>query len=166
MNEQESSTILIRPTWYFRADGNANEYTIMADGNWLMAAKLNGEIHTPEQIKIMRMIAAAPDLLEALQGMVKEFGQGELDPEISTHKPILAARAAIAKATKPQDTNESLCEEYAEWCAAHELPLYSADDLIHNELLTDCQRAYLREFIERWNIVDQKEWDARQGEQK
>lgn len=41
---------------------------------------------------------AGAGLLAALVGMVKEFGSADLDPEISTHRPIIAAKAAIAKA--------------------------------------------------------------------
>lgn len=46
-----------------------------------------------------RLIAAAPDLLAALQNMVKvQGGEGEHDSEVACFEQ---ARAVIAKATKP-----------------------------------------------------------------
>lgn len=48
------------------------------------------------------LISAAPDLLEALQAMVAEYGQlGAQDLDYSDE--VLAARAAIAKATGGAD---------------------------------------------------------------
>jgi hypothetical protein len=37
-----------------------------------------------------------PRLVECLRAMVHEHGRGELDPEISTHRPAIAARALLA----------------------------------------------------------------------
>lgn len=56
-----------------------------------------------------RLIAAAPDLLAALQGMVSAFGDititigGVVQPE--TDPEVIAARAAIAKATAGETRN-------------------------------------------------------------
>jgi hypothetical protein len=49
-----------------------------------------------------QLMASAPKLLEALQAVVRESGLSadDLDPEISTHRPLIAAYAAIAKATQ------------------------------------------------------------------
>lgn len=47
-----------------------------------------------------RLIAAAPDLFEALRSCLAEMEAWELDPEMDTAaEPIRLARAAIAKAT-------------------------------------------------------------------
>ena len=48
-----------------------------------------------------RLIAAAPDLLEALQGMIDYFIGGSID-DYSDTETMQAARAAIAKATGDQ----------------------------------------------------------------
>lgn len=47
-----------------------------------------------EQIANARLIAAAPDLLDALQGLLDAL------PSATTHPAIKAARDAIAKATE------------------------------------------------------------------
>ena len=46
-----------------------------------------------------RLIASAPELLEALESMVAEFDNlnRALDPELSVDRPRILARAAIAK---------------------------------------------------------------------
>jgi len=43
-----------------------------------------------------------------------------------------------------------LIEEYATWNAAQNLDLGSADEHVWDEDLTDAQRAWLRNFILRW----------------
>lgn len=53
-----------------------------------------------EKIANAHLVAAAPALLAALETLVKEAGRDpkDLDPDISGHRPLLAAFAAIAKA--------------------------------------------------------------------
>lgn len=46
-----------------------------------------------------RLIAAAPDLLAALQALIGEADLGEIDHDEETRQLLDAARAAIAKAT-------------------------------------------------------------------
>lgn len=47
-----------------------------------------------------RAIAAVPALLEALEMLVKESGRSlaDLDPDISGHKPLIAAYSALTAA--------------------------------------------------------------------
>jgi len=52
---------------------------------------------TPRQAANARLIAAAPDLLEALQ-QVRKWAEGD-DENYTGDHPIARARAAIAKAT-------------------------------------------------------------------
>lgn len=46
-------------------------------------------------------------------------------------------------------TEQELCREYDAWCAEQKLPHISADELICEDV-TDAQRAWLRDFISRW----------------
>ena len=49
------------------------------------------------ELKLAKLMAAAPELLLALQDLVEEF-----DKEESVHLPWRAARSAIKKATTPK----------------------------------------------------------------
>ena len=61
------------------------------------AAHVNKHAETvAEDTANARLIAAAPDMLAALAGMLRSFDFGE---EFPTDHPIVAARAAIAQAT-------------------------------------------------------------------
>lgn len=61
----------------------------------------------PDQVAVCcecdaRLIASAPELLEALQGMVKQFGYDVVHPNglvHDEHEAIRSAMSAIAKAT-------------------------------------------------------------------
>ena len=49
---------------------------------------------------------------------------------------------------------ERLTTEYQNWCVMNFLPdTYSADELINHRSINEPQTAYLLEFIERWNKV-------------
>ena len=50
----------------------------------------------------MRLIAAAPDLLEALRTIVKSLSDQDDEGMIEHAEPMIRARAAIQKATKEQ----------------------------------------------------------------
>lgn len=52
--------------WKEVSDGESNFYGFIADGTWLLRAQQNGELSTSEQSANARLIAAAPEMLEAL----------------------------------------------------------------------------------------------------
>jgi len=60
-----------------------------------------GNDYIPETTANARLMAAAPDLLAALQGMIEYFVDGSID-DYSDTETMQAARAAIAKATGDQ----------------------------------------------------------------
>jgi hypothetical protein len=43
--------------------------------------------------------------------------------------------------------------EYRRWLNANDLPKLSAENLLHEEALTNKQRAHLKSFIERWLLT-------------
>src|SRR5690349_20202242 len=65
----ETEQLSLELSW--RAEGNANEYTIMRGGNWLAAIRLNGELMPQKQIDILTMwceaYGAQPSRDELLQ---------------------------------------------------------------------------------------------------
>lgn len=54
-------------TWSYTSDGEANFSGIATKENWLMRIQHNGELLLEEQDANTKLIAAAPELLEALQ---------------------------------------------------------------------------------------------------
>lgn len=56
--------------------------------------------YQPHNVANARAIAAVPALLESLETLVKESGRSpaDLDPDISGHKPLIAAYAALIAA--------------------------------------------------------------------
>lgn len=51
-----------------------------------------------------------------------------------------------------QKIADMLHEELKEWCKVNNLPLVSADEILSEEI-TDDQRTYLLDFIERWETT-------------
>jgi hypothetical protein len=49
---------------------------------------------------------------------------------------------------------EHLCTEYQLWCDNHGFPQLSADELILEVELTDEQKSYIENFIERWDAIE------------
>ena len=76
------------------------EAVICGDGNYIADCGVSMIIPPADQTANALLIASAPDLLAALEALVKESGRlfANLDPDISGHRPLLAAYAAIAKA--------------------------------------------------------------------
>lgn len=65
-------------------------------GMMVAVATSGGTMRAPETLANAHLIAAAPELLAALQGLLQAL------PSATTHPAIKAARAAIAKATGQQ----------------------------------------------------------------
>jgi len=56
------------PPWTFRADGEANHYTLIGpDGRWLISFLHNGEQLTAKQEANVRVMAAGPGMLAELK---------------------------------------------------------------------------------------------------
>lgn len=91
---------MTKPTpgpWSFNAKLSASEnhrgFTIRSDAGWVLADVIPVDEGGVEGKANARLIAAAPDLLEAVRGLLDAL------PSATTHPAIAAARAAIAKAT-------------------------------------------------------------------
>ena len=82
--------------WYYTTDGEANFHGIATDDNWLMRIQFNGELLEPEQIAHMKLIESAPELLEALQGLLPNVGNYE-DLHVSVQKKYIKAENVIDK---------------------------------------------------------------------
>ena len=61
------------------------------------------------------------------------------------------------------DTEESLYELLTAWCVLHGVKPMSADELIHEDV-TDEQRAWLNDFIRRWDAVLLADKEAKECE--
>lgn len=86
--------------WTYMIDGDANCYHIIANNNWLMAIRHNGEPLVAEQLINIKMICAAREMLHALQ-MVQDADEDCKRDGLPTIPPIARATIdhAIAKAT-------------------------------------------------------------------
>lgn len=86
--------------WTFRADGDANFWTILdAKNHWLGRVQLNGEFMPERQEAIISMISATPDMMAALR-LAESFMAGFEDDEMQDgiNQRLAAVRSAIAKA--------------------------------------------------------------------
>ena len=78
-------------------DGGTVAFILESDGTTV--AKLSVTENTTAHSRLeanVRLLSAAPDLLEALQGLLNAL------PSATTHPAIKSARAAIARATGEQ----------------------------------------------------------------
>jgi hypothetical protein len=101
-------TNLFRTPWTFRENGEANSYALIGpDRNWVVALLINGEIITPTQIRLMRMIAKTPDLLDLLCEALPLVEDALDDPvytksgKAGIRKLIMKIRKAIEEAETP-----------------------------------------------------------------
>ncbi len=80
--------------WLFRANGDANSYSILqADGNWLFSLLHNGEQMPAQQLVNMQLVAASRDLLDACKEFVRKVEAGEA----RSIRSYAQMKAAIAK---------------------------------------------------------------------
>jgi len=79
--------------WEIQEQGEASVYVIMANGNWLLSFRHNGEQLDEKQKANIKLMAAAPELLEACKAIVNNWESGDL-----AHAANKCANA-IAKAT-------------------------------------------------------------------
>lgn len=84
--------------WAYVENGDANCYQVRdGSGRWLLALLHNGEELTEQQRANLLLIAAAPELLEALELVLDRLVDRNETDEAHT-----VALAAIAKATGSQ----------------------------------------------------------------
>jgi len=57
--------------------------------------------------------------------------------------------------TRFSELLDALCDEYTAWNKANGLKLGSADEHLHDEALTEEQRAWLADFCERWDAINE-----------
>jgi len=79
--------------WFIYPEDEGRQLSIV-DSAGLPVATVDGEVSPPVQLQYARLIVAAPDLLAALQDMVRI-----VEPNLLTHEATKAARAAVKKAT-------------------------------------------------------------------
>lgn len=69
-------------------------------GQWASIAEVTGDVSKSESaMKNARLIAAAPELLEALQWLVDLMPDPELDSDPVQREQVIKAKVVIAKAT-------------------------------------------------------------------
>ncbi len=60
------------PRLRWRAQGEANLYALITEGDdWFAVVRMNGEMTVPKQEMALGMMAAAPNILNAIQVAVK-----------------------------------------------------------------------------------------------
>lgn len=85
--------------WKFHEQGDANDYCLLThENNWVISFRQNGEMRNAEQRANAQLIAAAPDLLAALQSMEMAL-TGYTHQNDITANALAQCRTAIAKAT-------------------------------------------------------------------
>lgn len=90
--------------WVACGYGDYSDYegkcrVVLGEGGDIRTAVVLG-FDTPENEADARLIAAAPDLLEALQTIVKSLSDQDDEGMIEHAEPMIRARAAIQKATQ------------------------------------------------------------------
>jgi len=89
--------------WIAAAYGDYGDYdgkcrVILGEGGDIRTAVVLG-FNNPENAANARLIAAAPDLLEALSSLASQHSESDLRADPDLHAAVKRARAAIAKAT-------------------------------------------------------------------
>lgn len=82
--------------WHWHAQGDADEYCLlMDDRRWVIAFRLNGEMTIEQHMPILSMIAAAPEMLEALHLCVIR------DPSLKANAMVMNAIAKAEGTAEP-----------------------------------------------------------------
>ena len=82
--------------WAPYPQATADHYVLLKDHNWFAAIHFNGEMMEAKQMANLRVMAAAPELMDALIAIVKITDGSQ---PIDYPGALMVARSAIAKAT-------------------------------------------------------------------
>ena len=82
--------------WAIRDDNEDGAVSIVGSSQIVLARVRTATVEPGDANA--RLIAAAPELLDALQSMVSQFPEAELRADPDLHASVKRARAAIAKA--------------------------------------------------------------------
>ena len=86
--------------WRFVEQGDANMYGMVTAGNrWIISFQQNGELLSETELANAKLMAAAPELLEALISAKKLIGSFRIKKEIPTQEIWEQIEAVIKKAT-------------------------------------------------------------------
>ena len=89
--------------WRFIEQGDANMYGMVTAGNrWIISFRQNGELMSETELANAKLMAAAPELLEALKLILSDIKQllGDYDIEFHNSGSIIESENAIKKATE------------------------------------------------------------------
>ncbi len=67
LHQNQNNMNQTQKTWTLTTDGEANFHGIATPDDWLMRIQINGSIQVGDQLEIMQLIQAAPELLKALK---------------------------------------------------------------------------------------------------
>jgi hypothetical protein len=101
-----------------------------------------------------------PDKAQREYPDVKRFSVHSIDAEGDCGEMLFESDVWTLVLEFIQDTaRDRMIAEYSDWNHAQGLDLGSADEHLFDESLTEAQRAWVRDFSERWEVMEHMLWD-------